>query len=43
MANIVAIFAHPDDEAFGPGGTLAKLSNEHDVYIICVTSGDKSY
>ena len=41
MANIVAIFAHPDDESFGPGGTLAKLSKEHDVYIICVTSGDK--
>lgn len=40
MANIFAIFAHPDDESFGPGGTLTKLSKEHDVYIICVTSGD---
>jgi LmbE family N-acetylglucosaminyl deacetylase len=40
MANIVAIFAHPDDESFGPGGTLALLSKDHAVYIICVTSGD---
>lgn len=40
MANIFAIFAHPDDESFGPGGTLAKLSKNHDVYIICATSGD---
>ncbi len=37
---IVGIFAHPDDEAMGPGGTLALLSQTHDVYIICVTNGD---
>ncbi len=37
---IVAIFAHPDDESFGPGGTLAKLSKDHDTYVICVTNGD---
>lgn len=37
---IVAIFAHPDDEAFGPAGTLAKLSQTHDVYLICVTRGN---
>jgi len=40
MANIVAVFAHPDDESFGPGGTLIKLAQEHEVYIICVTSGE---
>lgn len=40
MKPIVAIFAHPDDEAFGPGGSLAKLTKHHDVYIICVTRGD---
>lgn len=36
---VVAIFAHPDDEAFGPGGTLAKLSQTEDVYLITVTGG----
>ncbi|KXK12243.1 MAG: 1D-myo-inositol 2-acetamido-2-deoxy-alpha-D-glucopyranoside deacetylase [Microgenomates bacterium OLB23] len=40
MANIVAIFAHPDDESFGPGGTLATLSQNNTVYTICATSGD---
>lgn len=34
---IVGIFAHPDDEAFGPGGTLAKYAKNNDVYIICAT------
>ena len=34
---VVAVFAHPDDEAFGPGGSLAVLSKTHDVYIITVT------
>lgn len=37
---VVAVFAHPDDEAFGPGGTLAKLSKTHNVYIITVTGGE---
>lgn len=37
---IVAIFAHPDDETFGPGGTLHKLSQNNDVYIICATGGE---
>lgn len=36
----VGIFAHPDDEALGPAGTIAKLARDHDVYIICVTNGD---
>lgn len=40
MATIVGIFAHPDDEAFGPGGALAKLAQENTVYLICVTDGD---
>jgi len=38
--NIVALFAHPDDEAFGPGGTLAKLAKENNVYLLCATKGD---
>lgn len=37
---IVCVFAHPDDEAFGPGGTIAKLAQKNDVYIICATSGE---
>lgn len=37
---LVAIFAHPDDECFGPGGTLYKYSKTHDVYIICATKGE---
>lgn len=37
---IVAVFAHPDDEAFGPAGTLALLAKDHDVYIFCATRGE---
>lgn len=40
MNPIVGIFAHPDDEAFGPGGTLATLAKERDVYLLCITNGD---
>lgn len=36
---IVCIIAHPDDEAFGPSGTLYKLSKDNDVYILCATKG----
>lgn len=37
---LVCIFAHPDDEAFGPGGTIAYFSSIIPVEIICVTNGD---
>jgi N-acetyl-1-D-myo-inositol-2-amino-2-deoxy-alpha-D-glucopyranoside deacetylase len=38
---ILAIFAHPDDEAFGTGGTLAKYALEGDrVYLVCATGGE---
>jgi LmbE family N-acetylglucosaminyl deacetylase len=37
--NIVCIFAHPDDEAFGPSGIIAKWSKQNNVYLICVTDG----
>ncbi|MGD0328385.1 MAG: PIG-L deacetylase family protein [Minisyncoccia bacterium] len=40
MKPIVCIFAHPDDEAFGPGGTIAKLARTREVYIICATKGE---
>ncbi len=37
---MLCIFAHPDDEAFGPAGTIALYAKTHDVYIVCVTNGD---
>jgi N-acetylglucosamine malate deacetylase 2 len=41
MKPVVGVFAHPDDEAFGPSGTLAKFASAgRDVYIISVTRGD---
>lgn len=40
MRRIVGIFAHPDDEALGPSGTLLQFSKTHEVYIICVTNGN---
>ncbi len=39
--NILGIFAHPDDESFGPGGTLAQAAvNEHRVGIVTLTRGE---
>lgn len=35
----VCVFAHPDDEAFGPSGTIYKLVKTHDVYLLCATKG----
>ena len=38
---MLAIFAHPDDEAFGPGGTLAKYAKGGvEVHLLCVTRGE---
>ena len=38
---VLAVFAHPDDEGFGCGGTLAALvSGGHRVTLICATNGD---
>jgi len=40
MKSVVCIIAHPDDEAFGPGGTIIKLAKRNNVYIICATKGE---
>ena len=36
---VFCVIAHPDDEAFGPSGKLATLSQTHDVHVVCVTDG----
>jgi LmbE family N-acetylglucosaminyl deacetylase len=37
----MAVFAHPDDEAFGTGGTLAKYAAEGaEVYLVTATRGE---
>lgn len=38
---LLAVFAHPDDESFGPGGTLAKYAREGvAVWLACATDGN---
>jgi len=38
---VLAVFAHPDDETFGPGATLARLAAEgHPVHLLCATRGE---
>ncbi|MFZ2494806.1 MAG: PIG-L family deacetylase [Candidatus Saccharimonadales bacterium] len=37
---IFGIFAHPDDEAFGPAGTLIQeVQNGSEVHLITLTAG----
>ena len=39
--SLMAIFAHPDDESFGAGGTLAKYASEGAfVALVCATNGE---
>ncbi|HSL31146.1 MAG TPA: PIG-L family deacetylase [Anaerolineales bacterium] len=38
---IVAVLAHPDDESFGLGGTLALYAQKgYDTYLVCATRGE---
>ncbi|MEZ4675548.1 MAG: PIG-L deacetylase family protein [Caldilineaceae bacterium] len=37
---LLGVFAHPDDESFGPGGTLARYAGEgRNVHVIIATDG----
>ncbi len=41
MRTLLSVLAHPDDESFGMGGTLAKYAKEGtDVHLICATRGE---
>lgn len=38
---LLAVFAHPDDETFGVGGTLALYARQGvEVYLVCATRGE---
>lgn len=38
---VLAVFAHPDDEAFGPGGLMAKLAKDGSIiHLLCATKGE---
>ncbi len=40
MQKLLCIFAHPDDESFGPGGFIAKKIKEGvEVHLLCATRG----
>jgi hypothetical protein len=39
--NILFIFAHPDDEAYGPAGTIAKLSKHNNVTVVSLCQGNR--
>lgn len=42
VRTILAFFAHPDDEGFGVGGTLARYASEGDrVILVCATAGEE--
>ena len=41
---LLAVFAHPDDESMGMGGTLAKYAAEGvETYLICATRGEQGW
>ena len=37
--NILFLIAHPDDEAFGPHGTISMLSKHATVHVVCMCNG----
>ena len=41
---LLCVFAHPDDESMGMGGTLAKYAAEGiDTYLVCATRGERGW
>lgn len=41
MRRIMLLYAHPDDETFGPGGTIAKYAREGvHIELVCATRGE---
>lgn len=41
---LLAVFAHPDDESMGMGGTLAKYSAEGvETHLLCATRGERGW
>src|SRR5512145_2519673 len=41
---MLAVFAHPDDESMGMGGTLAKYAAEGvATYLVCATRGERGW
>lgn len=41
MKKLLVVTAHPDDEAFGPGGTIAFYAKQGvEVHVLCATRGE---
>lgn len=40
MESIVLIFPHPDDDAFGMGGTALLMKGRYRLYSLCMTKGE---
>lgn len=38
---ILFVFAHLDDESFGPAGTIKKLSEKNEVFVVSLCKGDR--
>lgn len=41
MNTVLVILAHPDDEAYGPCGTIRKLSSQFQVHVMILCSGNR--